>query len=124
MGRLRDVGVASALLLAALAPGCSDPWARYEGSLYEALRVPGRETYEQHAALLGEVVAHSREEGRTPPPGVQAEYALYLARTGRPDEAKRLLRAEVASYPESAQFVEALERVLEGHRAFRPREEP
>ena len=111
-----------ALLL--LCIGCSSPWERYEDSLYLSLRVPGRDAYLEHAELLGEIVEEFESAERTPPPGVYAEYGLYLARVGRAAEAGRYFAAEMQAYPESAVFVAALERSVEGRRAFvAPREE-
>lgn len=118
MKRWHDLSLPLFLMSACAASGCVDPWIEYEDSLYASLRVPGSESYASHSELLGEIVTHCGEEGRKPPPGILAERGLYLARLGRTDEAKRCLRAEVEAYPESARFVAALERIIEGHRAF------
>ncbi len=98
--------------------GCVSAWSLYEHSLYEALRVPGGESYAAHAELLGRIVDESRSAGRKPPPGIYAEYGLYLARTGRAQRAKECFEAEKEAYPESAVFVAVLERVVAGGRAF------
>ena len=101
--------------------GCaSDPWEWYEDSLYESMRVPSADVYEQHTALLGEIVEYYGERERKPPPGVLAEYGFYLARTGKADQARGYLQAEKEAYPESAVFVTVLERSIEGRRAFQP----
>jgi hypothetical protein len=112
--------LATASLMVVLVAGCADPWAEYEDSLYGALRVPGDESYAGHTELLGDVVRQFEDEDRKPPPGILAEYGFYLARLGRTDDARRYLSAEVAEYPESARFVAALTRIIEGHRAFQP----
>ncbi len=98
--------------------GCAESWTMYEDSLYESLRVPGKESYSRHAELLGKIVEERQRAGRKPPPGVLAEYGLYLARTGRTQDAARYFRAEKEAYPESAAFVTAMERTIEGHGAF------
>ena len=102
----------------ALGAGCTSPWERYEDSLYTSLKVPGPEAYARHAELLGEVVEEAEAARRTPPPGILAEYGFYLARAGRTAESKKYFAAEKQAYPESATFVESLERTVEGHRAF------
>jgi hypothetical protein len=124
MNRWRDFSLPLILAAACAASGCFDPWIDYEESLYASLRVPGPESYASHSDLLGEVVTYYEEKGRKPPPGILAERGLYLARLGRTDEAKRYLKAEVEAYPESARFVAALERIIEGHRAFQREEAP
>lgn len=104
-----------------IAGGCSSPWDRYEDSLYEALKVPQPEVYARHADLLRGISEYYEAEARKPPPGVLAECGLYLARLGRIEEARRYLRAETEAYPESAVFMAALERAIEGHGAFTPK---
>jgi hypothetical protein len=111
-------------LLAVLAlfsvPGCADPWAAYEDSLYKALRVPGAAAYGEHADVLRQFVESYEGKNQKPPPGIHAEYGFYLARLGKAEEARRQFKAEMEAYPESAAFVAALERTVEGHRAFQP----
>lgn len=102
------------------ASGCASAWSEYDDSLYRALRAPGRESAAAHAELLGRIVGESRSAGRRPPPGILAEYGIYLARTGRASEAKRCFEAEKEAYPESATFVAILERLTEGRRSFSP----
>jgi hypothetical protein len=106
------------LLVSVLCAGCAESWTVYEDSLYESLRVPGKESYASHAELLGRIVEEREQAGRKPPPGVFAEYGMYLARTGRTQDAARYFRAEKEAYPESATFVSAMERAIEGRRAF------
>ena len=115
--------VLAVMAAAGILCGCSNPWEEYEDSLYRSLKVPGAEVYAEHTDLLRQVVAQFQDEGRKPPPGVLAEYGFYLARVGKPVEAKKYFRAEMAAYPESAVFVTVLERTIEGRRAFTPRDD-
>lgn len=121
MRRQRILERLLALVSLCILGGCaSNPWERYEDSLYESMRVPGPQVYEQHTDLLGEIVEYYGDRERKPPPGVLAEYGFYLARTGKADQAPRYFQAEKEAYPESAVFVTVLERSIEGRRAFPP----
>lgn len=112
--------IAALFSLHFLAAGCaSDPWTRYEMSLYSALKYPGQETMQSHARLLKEIIVSAEEKKLRPPPGICAEFAFYTARLGKTDIARKALVREIHYYPESAKFVAVVTRMLEG-----PKPEP
>ena len=101
--------------------GCasSDPWARYDMSLYGALKSPGEETLESHATLLREIIVSAEKKKLRPPPGICAEFAFYTARMGKTEIARKALAREVHYYPESSKFVAIVTKMLDG-----PKPEP
>ena len=95
--------------------GCaSDPWTRYDMSLYGALKYPGEETLESHATLLREIIVSAEKKKLRPPPGICAEFAFYTARLGKIDIARKALAREVHYYPESSKFVAIVTKMLDG----------
>ena len=103
------------LSLHLIAAGCvSDPWTRYETSLYSALKYPGQETMQSHAHLLREIIVSAEEKKLRPPPGICAEFAFYTARLGEADIARKALAREMHYYPEATRFVAVVARMLDG----------
>jgi len=101
------------LVVAALFAGCtSSPWSNYGPSMYSVLKDPSVETTQAHFELLGRVIQNARDGGRKPPPGMQAEYAYYATRLGRPEEAKQSIEAEAKDYPEARTFLVLFGRYL------------
>jgi hypothetical protein len=104
-----------AALAVALLAGCaSDPYGRYPDSLYDVISDGTVESRADHVELLSEIVTYHDELGTPPPPGVLAELAWYRASLGDLDQVSRLLALEKKNYPESAKFVEAVERSILG----------
>ena len=102
------------LFLILLAGCASDPWERHDDSLYQYLKYATPESREGHVELLGRVVSWNRDAGRTPPPGVMAEYGYFLALQGEQAKALEALDEEARLYPEAAPFVGALRSMVRG----------
>lgn len=103
------------LILVAVFPACGgDVLQRYETSLYTVLQEPSPEHTADHAEFLREAILEAEAEGRKPPPGICIECALYLDRTDRSGEAREFLDRELRYYPESAEIVAVMIRMLAG----------
>jgi hypothetical protein len=103
----------SATLALLLAAACqSSKWDQYPGSLYTVLREETPAAVRAHRDLLGGLLDEAERGGRRPPPGMSAEFAYYCWLLGARDEARAAIDRERALYPESARFLEVLERFL------------
>lgn len=82
---------------------CQTAWDRYDESLYASVFEPNPNTYEQHIRSIEALAS-----GATPPPGLCAEMAFYLALSGREGEADLWLQRELEHWPESAKVVHGI----------------
>lgn len=94
--------------------GCASAWERYSESLYHSMQEDSPEAREKHSQLLQEIISDAESKGQKPYPGLCAEYAFYLARMQRTDQASVYLEKEIQYYPESITFVRILERMMRG----------
>ena len=101
------------LSLAALLTACAAPqaplyqWGNFSGLSYDALRGEGLSPAEQLQQMLkhGEQVA---AKGQQLPPGFRAHLGLLYLRAGQPDAAREAFEAERLKFPESAAFIDFL----------------
>jgi hypothetical protein len=86
---------------------CQTPWDRYDESLYTAVFDPSEESLARHIQTL-----EGFTNSESPPPGLCAELAYYLALAGRNAEAEAWLDRELALWPESSKVVSALRSLI------------
>ena len=94
--------------------GCRSAWQQHDASLYAVMKNPSPATAQAHAKIIETIIANAEAHGAAPPAGMSAEYAYYLAKLGRRDEAKAYLEREAKNYPEAKTFLVVLERFIEG----------
>lgn len=94
--------------------GCKTAWERHDESLYSVMKNPSAATAEAHSKVIHSIIKNAQARDARPPAGLSAEYAYYLAKLGRRDEAKAYLDLEARHYPEAKTFLAVLERFLEG----------
>ncbi|MGE0311697.1 MAG: DUF4810 domain-containing protein [Lautropia sp.] len=111
-GTARAVPVAIlATALVALAGCAATPdrprvdWGSYQRALYAYLRGDTSTPAEQLAALQAQA-ARDEAAGAALAPGFRAHLALLQLQLGRADEARRLIEAEKAAFPESARYMD------------------
>ena len=110
----------AALLLLIAGYGCaSSGWdSSYDSSLYQALREENPEAYAAHARRLQAIIAYAEQRQMRPPPGICLEYAFYLARLQRQQQAQTYLEKELSYYPEAAKFIAVLTRLFQGQKSI------
>jgi len=107
--------LATAMLVAATTPSCSAPSLEvYDETLYDYLKYATPESLDAHVGTLEDLVERSDARGKTPPPGICAEYGYYLSLRGEPERGYALLLREKELYPESERFVNVLIRIASG----------
>lgn len=106
--------LAASLVVAVCSAGCRSTWSQHDESLYTVMKAPSPATTLAHAKLVKRVIDNAESANVRPPAGLCAEYAFYLAKLGRLDEAKVYLDRESTYYPEAKTFLVAFERFLQG----------
>ena len=104
-GLLAGVGVALMVGCAHKAPPPLYLWEAFPKQQYEALLRAGTPADDQIAALEAHA-EKARATGAALPPGFRAHLAILKLSVGNPDEARRLLAAEKAAFPESAAYMD------------------
>lgn len=94
--------------------GCGHSWNDYDMSLYRSMKDSSPQAQEAHAQLLSYLIEQSEQDGCKPPPGICAEYAYYLGKLQKSPQAPEYLAKELTHYPESAIFVQVMQRLMEG----------
>lgn len=120
--RPRQAGLALSLVLAAALTGCVQPprnlyqWGGYQDQLYEHFK-GDRQSPSEQVRVLEAQAQKARAGGMALPPGFRAHLGMMYLRLGREDDARRLLEAEKASFPESTQYMDFLLKRLNAARS-------
>lgn len=111
--RLPQAGLPLALALVVALTGCVQApkglyqWDGYQDQLYEHFK-GDRQSPAEQVRVLEAQAQKARGSGMALPPGFRAHLGMMYLRLGREDEARRLLEAEKASFPESTQYMDFL----------------
>ncbi len=105
-----------ALALGAL-DGCGSPsicrWGAYEPSIHALYQNADDERLREQIEVLAKDVEHIRRSGRKVPPGMLGHLGYLCYLSGDPAAAAEYLEAEGEAFPESARFVETMERQIQ-----------
>ncbi len=106
---------AAALLLAACAqqPRTLYAWNGYNETVYERLKSDGKPITEQ-LQHMEKYMQTARDKQQTPAPGSHAHLGLLLADSGQMQQAAEQFDAEKQLFPESAVFMDFLNRHYTG----------
>lgn len=104
-GTLACAGVTLLMGCAHKGPGPLYMWEAFPRQQYEALQRGGVPADAQIAALEAHA-EKARAANAALPPGFRAHLAMLKLSVGSPDEARRLLMAEKAAFPESAAYMD------------------
>lgn len=101
-----------AVLAVASLVGCANTanrplyhWEGYQRQVYEFLNGDGTTESEQ-LTVMQEQVEKARAKDAALPPGFRAHLAMVHIRLGNYDEARQLIEAEKAAFPESTQYMD------------------
>lgn len=88
-------------------------WGNYSSSLYGLKKNPGEETMNLHIKALDDIILKSKEMDLKVPPGIYAEYGMYLLQADKKAEAKEMFLAEKHIYPESSLLMDRMIKVTD-----------
>lgn len=91
----------------AQAPKALYHWEGYQRQVYEYLKGDGTTPGEQLLVMQVQV-DKARGAGSALPPGFRAHLGMLHLQAGRLDEARQMLEAEKAAFPESTQYMDFL----------------
>ncbi len=88
-------------------------WYDSEDATYKYTKRGTEETLTEAMKQYEKVIKSQKGIRKVVPPGVNAEYGYILYKSGKKDEGLTLLKAEIASYPESEKFISRIIKQLE-----------
>jgi hypothetical protein len=127
-GRAHQRWLAAAAVLLALV-GCATPpaplysWESFPRQQYEILLREGASPLDQIAAMSAHA-EKARANSASLPPGFRAHLGMLHLSTGNADAARDFWMAEKAAFPESAPYMDALVKKLEGSAQPAAKENP
>ncbi|MBK5144496.1 DUF4810 domain-containing protein [Budviciaceae bacterium BWR-B9] len=109
---------AGLLLVAAVLGGCMNApkpiysWDNYQDTVYEYYKLETGP--EEQIAALKVAIEKAKAKDLPVPPGLHAHLGLLYSNTGHPELAGSEFEAEKVLFPESAPFMEFLQKKLKG----------
>lgn len=91
--------------------GCTSTqhdWGNYSKELYTFYNNPTDKEKQELSNELEKIFARMEKQGRTPPPGLYAEYGTFLFDAGDHSGAIHFYQKEKQAWPESQYFMDAL----------------
>ena len=88
-------------------------WSNYQEASYQYMKSNTEQDLDRLLTRSQYIIDHQKGLRKTVPPGVYADFGFLLLRRGRTEEGLKLMRMEVALYPESAVFVERIIKRIE-----------
>ena len=105
---------AGLLCLAGCAPKPLYTWGKYQDASHKYVKNNTEKDADALIKTYQYIIDHPKNGKRqVAPPGICADYGFLLVQKGRVEEGLKLMRMEIALYPESAVFVEAIIKKLE-----------
>ena len=88
-------------------------WYNSQDATYEYVKRGTDEMLTKAMEQYEKVIKMQKGVRKVVPPGVNAEYGYLLCKAGKKQEGIALLRAEIATYPESEKFISRIIKQLE-----------
>ena len=80
-------------------------WSGYQEASYQYMKSNTEQDLEKLLEKYQFLIDNQKTGRQTVPPGMYADYGFLLVRQGKVEEGVKLMKMEVALYPESAVFV-------------------
>lgn len=80
-------------------------WNNYNVSSYNYLKNHDDKSIAELISTYDKIIEKQKGSRKAVPPGIYADYGLILIQSGKVAEGVKMLKMEVALYPESAQFI-------------------
>jgi len=88
-------------------------WGKYQETSYQYVKTDTDKSYDKLLKAYEYIINNQKEGRRVVPPGIYADYGFLLVKQGKTQEGLKLMKMEVALYPESAVFVGRIIKRLE-----------
>jgi len=88
-------------------------WGNYQEVSYQYMKSSNEQDLEKLLARYQYLIDNQKAGRQVAPPGMYADYGFLLVKKGRVEEGLKLMKMEVALYPESAVFVEGIIKRIE-----------
>ena len=89
-------------------------WGKYQEASYQYVKTDTDQSFEKLLKAYEYVINNQKEGRQVVPPGIYADYGFLLVKRGKTEEGLKLMKMEVALYPESSVFVGRIIKRLEG----------
>lgn len=105
---------AGLLLLASCAPQKTlYNWGKYQEASYKYVKTDTDEDREKLVKAYEYIINNQKEGRQVVPPGIYADYGYLLVKHGKKEEGLKLMKMEIALYPESEVFIGRIIKRLE-----------
>lgn len=88
-------------------------WSDYEKRSYDYVKNDTEQNLDELILSYEKMLNHQNGLRKTPPPGVCADYGYLLIKKGKEEEGIKMLKNEIALYPESSTFISRIIKKLE-----------
>ena len=80
-------------------------WGSYQEASYQYMKSNTDQDLDKLLVRYQYIIDNQKKGRKVVPPGIYADYGFLLVKKGRVEEGLKLMKMEVALYPESAVFV-------------------
>ena len=88
-------------------------WGKYQEAGYQYIKKNTDQDLEKLLQAYQYVIDNQKTGRMTVPPGIYADYGFFLVKQGKVEEGLKLMKMEVALYPESAVFMNRIIKRIE-----------
>jgi len=88
-------------------------WGKYQEAAYAYTKNNTEKDAEALIQAYQYIIDNQKSGRKTVPPGIYADYGFLLVQQGRVEEGLKLMKMEIALYPESRVFIEGIIKKLE-----------
>lgn len=88
-------------------------WSNYNTSSYNYLKNKDEKSMQDLIVTYDKIIAKQKGARKMVPPGIYADYGFIMIQSGKAAEGIKMLKMEVALYPESAQFINSIIKTYE-----------
>lgn len=88
-------------------------WGKYQETSYQYMKSNSEQDLEKLLAGYQYLIDNQKRGRQVVPPGIYADYGFLLVKQGKVAEGLKLMKMEIALYPESAVFVERIIKRIE-----------
>ena len=113
------IGAFLVAIIPALFSSCSSTsdtlysWNNYEAVSYKYSKDPSEKNLLELQKCFEKITSQPSGQRKVVPPGILAEYAYFLYKQGKKEQAIEMMNREIEAYPESKEFIDKIINQLE-----------
>ncbi|MDR0418975.1 MAG: DUF4810 domain-containing protein [Prevotellaceae bacterium] len=88
-------------------------WDSYDVASYTYVKNGDERSIQELVKTYQKIIEKQKGSRGVPPPGICADYGFLLLQTDKVEEGKKMLKMEIAYYPESKVFIDRILKMLE-----------